>query len=107
MAWAHEQVRFLEPAHRTTEVRAIDREHLKRISSLPTYPTRNVCRCPIPGPRERITIRCEPRLVFGKAFDRTEGDPRLIRLSLTKTRENIADHRNSKQRASDHVERHT
>src|SRR5438105_3632010 len=107
VAWTHEQVRFLEPAHGTAQVRAIYCEDLKRFTILPPDPTRNVCCCTIPRTREGIAIGCQPRLIFREAFHRPQCNPRLVRLSLPKTGENVTNHRNRKQRPGDGVERHT
>src|SRR5439155_6114001 len=103
VAGTHEQVRFLEPAHRTAQVRAIYCEDLKGFASLPPDPARNVCRRTIPRPRERITIGCQPRLVFRKVFHRAERDPGLVRLSLAETGENVANHRNGEERSRDGI----
>ncbi len=92
VAGTHEQVRFLEPAHRTAQVRAIYCEDLKRFTILPPHPARNVCCCTIPRTREGIAIGCQPRLVFRKVFHRAESDPGLIGLSLAETGENVANH---------------
>src|SRR5438094_627567 len=103
MTWTHEQVRFLEPAHRTAQVRAIYCEYLKRFTILPPDPARNVCCCTIPRTREGIAIGCQPRLVFRKVFHRAESDPGLIGLSLAETGENVANHRNGEERSRDGV----
>src|SRR6266446_4140279 len=49
MTGTQKQARRLEPAHRATEMRAIDRKHLKLLALQPPHPAGDVGCCPVPG----------------------------------------------------------
>src|SRR5262245_63419234 len=88
-------------------MRAIDREDLKFFSREPTHPTRDIrCRA-IPGSGVRITIGCQPGLIFRKIFQRSEHNPRLRRHIAAEAGEDIPDHGNGQQGCGDRIERGT
>ena len=64
MTRTHEQMRFLEPADRTAEVGAVDREDLKLIPVHASYPAGNIGRLSVPGSRVGVLIFRQTRLVL-------------------------------------------
>src|ERR1700675_294103 len=98
MARAHEQARLLEPADRTTEVRAINCENLESLPIHIANPTGDVCRLPIGWIHHRITVGGEASLAGRKLLDVAERNPRLIASLplLSNGREEIADDRHGK-----------
>src|SRR5262249_20225274 len=74
---AHEKRRLWEPAHRASEVCAIDGKPLDLPAPPPPNPARDVCRLAIPGVHHRIAIGREPRFAFGKVIEPAERDPGL------------------------------
>src|SRR4030095_13791233 len=105
MARTHKQMRLFEPAHRTSEMRAIDRENLKFFPGEPPHPTRDVRRRAIPGSGVWIAIGCQSRLIFRKIFQSSEHNPRLRRDIAAEAGEDIPDHGNSQQGCGYHIER--
>ena len=104
VAGTHKQRGLFEPAHRTAEMRAIDREDLKLLPREPPHPTRDIrCRA-IPGSGVGIAIGRQPGLIFGKIFQRTEHDPRLRRYIAAKAGEDIPDHGDSQQGRGNSIE---
>src|SRR4249920_3684939 len=90
MAGTHKQARLLEPAHRATEMRAIDREHLKLLPIESPYPAGNIGRGAVPGRGERISVRGQARLALGEGGQGPELNPFLHGL-VAETREHVAD----------------
>ena len=68
MARAHEEVGLREPAHRTSEVRTIDRKDLEILPIQVPNPTRNIRRLAIPRPDVGIPIDSQPGLARRKLF---------------------------------------
>ena len=105
VAGTHKQRGLFEPAHRTSEMRAIDREDLKFLAREPPHPTGNVRRRAIPGSSVWIAIGRQPGLIFRKILQRAEHDPRLRRYIAAKAGEDIPDHWNGQQGRGDNIER--
>src|ERR1043166_6055585 len=71
----HEQVRFLKPAHRASEMSAIDRKDLKLVAFYPPHPARNVRSLTIPFARVGITKFRYARLVLWECCQRSKCNP--------------------------------
>ena len=106
VAGTHEEPRLREPANRTPEVRAIDREDLKFLSLQAPHPARDVTGGAVPGPGERIAERREPRLAFGECVDVPQRNPRerFDHLLLARGRREKADERDAEQDAGQRVQ---
>src|SRR5262249_35875339 len=76
---AHEDTGALEPAHRTSEVRAVDREDLELVARDAPHPARDVRSVAIPGAGERIAVGGQPGLVLREVRQGSERDPSLPR----------------------------
>src|SRR5262245_10470147 len=105
MAGTHKQARLLEPAHRAAEMRAIDRKHLKLLTSEPPHPAGNVCRGAVPGRGERISVRGQTRLAFGEVGQRTELNP-FLQCFVAETREHVPDDRHANKGCCHSIEPH-
>ncbi len=64
VAWAHEELGFREPSDRASEMGAIDREDLERITGHPAHPARYSRGFTVPGLSVRVYILAQPGLVF-------------------------------------------
>src|SRR5258708_3995057 len=78
VARTHEQPRFLEPAHRASEMRAVDGEHLEFFAFDAAHPARDVAGLAVPGLHERVFECREVRIVLGEIADGTERDPGAV-----------------------------
>src|SRR5262249_8225928 len=63
---AHEETGALEPAHGTSEVRAVDREDLELVARDAPHPARDVRGVTVPRAGEWIAVAGEPGLVLGE-----------------------------------------
>ena len=106
VARTHEQVGLREPAHRTSEVRAIDRKDLEILAVQVSHPAGNIRGLAIPGIGTGIPIGGEPGLACGKLFQSAEREPRLItRLPpASHRRQKITHDRHGQNRTDDSVE---
>src|SRR5579875_1472784 len=96
---------FLEPAHRTSQMRAVDGEHLKLVARQAAHPTGNVGRLPVPWACVRVAISGKARRLLGKIFESAKGNPGSRIFSLYEAREDESDQRNCKQYACCDIDR--
>ena len=75
MTGTHKRCRFLEPTDWTSQMRAVNGEHLKLLSFDAPHPTGNLSRWTIPGMGVWITVLCEAGLVLRKLSTWPEGNP--------------------------------
>src|SRR5262249_44347389 len=101
---AHEQTGALEPAHRTPEVRAVDREDLELVARDAPHPARDVRGVAVPGAGERIAVGRQPGLVLGEIGHRTERDP-FLPGPAPRRRQDEPQQRDRKERRGDGVHR--
>src|SRR5271157_6065190 len=78
MTGTHEQSGLRKPAHRTSEVCAVDGKDLKLFALYSADPAGSVVGVAVPGVRDGIAKLGESRLPFGKLIKLTEGDPTLV-----------------------------
>src|SRR2546430_813404 len=104
VARAHEELRFLEPAHWAAEMCTVDCENLKRFGIDAADPARNVRGLSIPRLALRVSIDCEPGLAFREPGERPERDPTGFRLAA-EARERVSNERHAHERGGDAVQR--
>ena len=78
MTWAHKQARLWEPANRTSEVRAVDREDLEVLPVHIANPARDIRSISIGGIHDGIAISGEASLAGRELFEVAEWNPRLV-----------------------------
>ena len=105
MTGAHEEVRLLEPADRTSEVRAVDREDLKLLSLHPPHPARNISCLAIPRARVRVSVLRHSCLVFREISERSQRDPGCERTFVTETGEDITEYGDGHEHGSNSVKK--
>src|SRR5262249_5906596 len=74
---AHEEARLREPAHRTSEVRAIHGEHLKSFTVDAPHPAGDLGGRAVPGDADGILIGGQSRLAGRESVYWPQRDPRL------------------------------
>src|SRR5262249_6815026 len=105
MAGAHEQARLREPPYRTSEMRAVHREHLEPLTLDVTHPAGDLRRRAVPGDANGILVRRQARLARGESPDGAERDPRLPVGAAAGRPEDVADDGNAHQGSPEHVQR--
>src|SRR5262245_53235693 len=103
MTRTHEQMRFLEPADRASEVCAVDREDLKLIPVHAPYPARNIGGLSVPGSRVRVLVFRQTRLVLWKTRNWAKRNPRVTCSGCAKAGEQITEHRHAYEHAGNTV----
>src|ERR1700754_1784842 len=105
MTRTHEQMRFLKPAHRTTEMRAVDGEDLKLISLHASYPAWDIGCLSVPGSRIGVLVFREARLVLRETANWAKRNPRLEWASRSKAGGQITEHRHTHEHAGNTVQK--
>ena len=103
VAWAHEQLGFREPSDRASEMGAIDREDLERITGHTAHPARDSRGFTIPGFPVGVHILAQPRLVLGIVSQLAERYP-VEPGEPASRRQNVAENRDREDSHSDGVD---
>src|SRR6185369_3113305 len=100
-------MRLLKPAHRTTEMRAVDGEDLKLLSLHPPYPTWNIGCLSVPGSCIGVLVFRQTSLVLRETGNWPKRNPRFEWTSRAKAGEQITEHRQTHEHAGNPVQKET
>src|SRR5271170_893711 len=108
MARTHEQAGLREPTYRTSQVRAINGEHLEMFAFRVAHPTGDIRRLTIQRVGGGMTVRRETRLARGKLVDAAKRNPTIVagRPPLRDGGKNIPHDRYTQERAHNAIEYH-
>src|SRR5215469_14599253 len=94
MTWTHEKLRLRKPAHRASQMSAVDGKDLKLISFDAAHPASDLGGFTVPGASKGILVRCQSRLARRVGIDLAQLNPRVVPIFAPDRSKKKTDYRN-------------